>query len=180
MQMQGNLDLVENWLDKEDKQLGKHGRAVFPLLKMAGGKAVELAGYGWTGPELSPKIKEEEPDLIVPGGKTTFAVRIANDHTGNGLAVPFTKLIVAGSAALYGARNIWLETWGSNNAARVYPKAGFEQVYDRKNQERPTLQPEGYEFPDGNMVYLNDDGRRVVNDTRLWMRYPNELLPTVA
>lgn len=128
---------AEHWLNKK--------RAMFVLLKDG-----QLAGYGWAGPGTS---------TYAPGGQNTFAVRLGEAGQGQGLAAPFSWLIIAASAALYGARNFWLETWGSNGGAvHIYHKLGFETV-DEQPDERPTK-----------------DGK-LVADTRIYMSLPNELLP---
>lgn len=127
-----------HWLGKE--------RAMFVLLKDG-----RLAGYGWAGPETSPHAL---------AGKHTFAVRIGEAGQGQGLAAPFSWLIIAGTAVLYGARDFWLETWGSNGGAvHIYHKIGFETV-DEQADKRPTK--------DGDMVA----------DTRVYMTLANSLLPS--
>ena len=132
----GNVEMAERWVAK--------GRTMFQLRELGRGG---LAGYGWTGLETSPEI---------PGGDTTFAVRLAPEFAGRGLATPFTRAIVAGSSALHGG-NIWLETWGSNTAAvRTYVHAGAQLVTTR-DATRPTLNPGDREI---------DDTRR---DVRLFM-----------
>jgi len=132
---------TERWLQK--------GRAAFVLLKKDGDN-YRLAGYGWAGPASSEHA---------PGGTTTFAIRIGEAGQGQGLAAPFSWLIIAGTAVLFESRDFWLETWGSNGGAvHVYHKIGFKTV-DEEPDERPT--------PDGQKV----------SDTRVYMSLDNKLLP---
>lgn len=136
-----DLEAAHQWLTK--------GRAVFLLLKREG-EGLDLYGYGWVGNEASPHV---------PGGETTFALRVGEQGQGQGLATPFSRLMVVGAAKLYEAKNIWLETWQSNGAAvHIYHKIGFEDV-DQEFSSRPTANGE------------------TIEDTRLFMRLPNELLP---
>lgn len=132
---------AERWLSK--------GRALFVLLKRQPDDGLTLAGYGWAGSGTSPEV---------PGGQTTFAIRIGEAGQGQGLAAPFSWLIIAGSAALYGAQDFWLETWASNGGAvHIYHKLGFETVAEKPDQR------------------LNGAGE-TINDTRLYMSLPNQLL----
>lgn len=132
---------TENWLKKK--------RAVFMLLKRDGGK-LSLAGYGWAGPGSSRHA---------PGGEHTFAVRIGEAGQGQGLAAPFSWLIVAASAVLFGAKEFWLETWASNGGAvHIYHKIGFKTI-DEQPDKRPA-----------------NDGQTIA-DTRVYMSLPNDLLP---
>lgn len=130
------------WLSKN--------RGMFLLLKHADDGALDLAGYGWSGYASNQQV---------PGGETTFAIRIGEAGQGHGLATPFAWLIVAASAALYGAKNLWLETWLSNGGAvHVYHKIGFVTV---------TEKPDGRSLPDGGTA----------PDKRVYMSLPNKLLP---
>lgn len=136
-----DLTATEQWLAK--------GRGVFLLLKKDEG--LKLAGYGWVGPGESEHV---------PGGQTTFAIRIGQLGQGQGLATPYTKLMIDGAAALYSAQDLWLETWQSNGGAvHVYHKAGFEDVAEEP-AERPTA-----------------DGGKVA-DIRLFMKLANAKLLT--
>lgn len=147
------------------------GRAMFGLGRVLGDGGREWVGYGWTG---------IEPCDQLPDNPTTFALRLGESGRGQGLAVPFTTLIVAGSTALYGARDIGLETWASNGAAvEKYERAGFEHVTSVPDQHRPTLQAVGA-MVNGHEVYLGDNGRHMVQDTRLYMAYPDHMLAPAA
>jgi len=131
---------TERWLSKK--------RSMFLLLKRTDDK-LSLAGYGWSGAGSSPHV---------PGG-ITFAIRIGKAGRGQGLSTPFSWLIVAGSAILYGARDIWLETWATNaGAVHVYHKIGFITVAEKPDER---LLPDGGAVP----------------DIRVYMSLPNELLP---
>jgi ribosomal protein S18 acetylase RimI-like enzyme len=133
---------TERWLAKK--------RSMFLLLKRTVDDGLSLAGYGWSGSESSPHV---------PGGETTFAIRIGEAGQGQGLATPFSWLIIAGSAVLYGAKNLWLETWAVNaGAVHVYHKIGFVTVAEK---------PDERVLPDG----------KTTPDTRVYMSLPNELLP---
>jgi ribosomal protein S18 acetylase RimI-like enzyme len=135
-----NLDATEQWLAK--------GRLTFLLLKKQG-EEYSLTGYGWSGLETSEHA---------PGGESTFALRIGEAGQGQGLATPFARLIVAGTAAIYDVKNMWLETWASNGGAvHIYHKLGFKDVA-QVDGIRPTA-----------------DGR-TVKDTRLYMTLSNDLL----
>ena len=131
-----DMSTVEAWLSKQ--------RATFLLLQQTE-EGLQLAGYGWAGAETSEHV---------PGGETTFAIRVGERGQGQGLATPFAQLIVSGSRELYGAQHFWLETWQSNGGAvHVYHKLGFEDVAMVKS-ERPTL------------------AGGTVPDTRIFMRLP--------
>ncbi|MDP9131121.1 MAG: GNAT family N-acetyltransferase [Candidatus Binatota bacterium] len=132
---------TESWLAK--------GRSMFLLLRREGDR-LSLAGYGWVGAGSNPRV---------PGGETTFAIRIGETGQGQGLATPFAWLIVAGAAALYGAKKMWLETWAVNaGAVHVYHKIGFETV---------TEEPDQRFLPSGEKVA----------DVRVYMSLPDSLLP---
>ena len=129
---------AQHWLAK--------GRGVFLLLKRLENGRLELVGYGWAGKASSSQV---------PNGQTTFALRIGEAGQGQGLAAPFARLIVAAAAKLYGAQDLWLETWGSNGGAvHVYHKIGFQTVAEQPGQ-RPT------------------PGGSTVADTRVYMSLPN-------
>lgn len=131
------------------------GRAVFALLAADANTGLRLAGYGWVGPETSK---------AVPAGRSTFALRIGQADQGKGLAAPFAWSIIAGGTLLYGLKDFWLETWGSNGGAvHNYEKIGFEAI-NEKLDERPTLQA----------------SVGVVYDNRIYMLLPNDLLPQVG
>lgn len=147
-----NIESTATWLRKGDDTLRAFGRGVFLLLHEDSEHTTKLAGYGWTGPELSARL---------PGGKVTFAVRMNEAFQGMGAARPFTNLIVAGSAALYGARDIWLEAWGSNTrATSAYERVGFVH------------HPEATEYALRPSLRYNSD----VPDVRLYMSLPDEML----
>ncbi|MEK7599838.1 MAG: GNAT family N-acetyltransferase [Patescibacteria group bacterium] len=134
---------TELWLSKK--------RATFVLVnKSSDSHDLSLVGYGWVGLGVSDHVQ---------GGETTFAIRIGESGQGQGLATPFARLIVEGAAAIYGAQNMWLETWQSNGGAvHVYHKIGFRDV-DQVESQRPTASGES------------------IADTRLYMSLDNELLP---
>ena len=133
-----DLEAAKQWLAK--------GRAAFLLVHKTNNS---LVGYGWAGRETSPHV---------PGGETTFAIRIGESHQGQGLSTPYLRLIIAATAAIYGARNIWLETWASDAAAvHIYHKLGCIDVNQVEDQ-RPTA--------DGSTM----------SDTRLYMSLPNDRL----
>lgn len=137
-----DLRSAERWLAK--------GRAMFLLLKRSDGGQLKLAGYGWSGAESSPRV---------PDGQITFALRIGEAGQGQGLATPFSQVILSATAVLYGAKNIWLETWASNGGAvHVYHKLGFTDVAEASDQRL---------LPDGGTTA----------DTRIYMSLPNDLLP---
>lgn len=131
-----DMSAVQAWLGKQ--------RATFLLLQRTE-QGLQPAGYGWAGAETSEHV---------PGGETTFAIRVGERGQGQGLATPFAQLIVSGSRQLYGAQHFWLETWQSNGGAvHVYHKLGFEDVA-MVASERPTL------------------AGGTVPDTRIFMRLP--------
>lgn len=137
-----NRDATERWLAK--------ARGTFLLLKRVEDKQPELVGYGWVGAGTNAHA---------PGGEATFAIRIGEAGQGQGLATPFARLIVFGAAVVYGAHDIWLETWQSNGGAvHVYHKIGFEDVAQEESER------------------LTGDGTRIP-DTRLFMMLSNDLLP---
>jgi ribosomal protein S18 acetylase RimI-like enzyme len=137
-----DAESTETWLGK--------GRATFLLLKRGEDDELDLVGYGWAGGGASPHA---------PGGTNTFALRIGETGQGKGLATPFSRLILAGTTLLYGAKDFWLETWQSNaGAVHVYHKIGFRDVHEEAG-ERPTSIGAS------------------VEDIRLFMELDNELLP---
>lgn len=139
----GSVSHAEKWLAK--------GRGMFQLQQIG---ADRLAGYGWTGPEECPFIKD---------GETTFAVRLSPEFAGQGLAVPFTNAILLGSAALFGSKNIWLETWQSNQAAvRTYQKNGAVLIAS---------------MPSERATQTNDTGQR--SDVRLFMKFGQTFTETL-
>lgn len=146
-------DLAKRWTDipTARKQLAKDGgRAVFRLETIDSGRTV---AFGWTG-----KSSDEERKFL-PDCENTFALRISEDYRGMGLGRPFSRAIVAGSMALYGARRIGLENWGSNTPAiRSYLGAGAVLV-TTKDDRRPTRIPEQQDA----------DGKR--RDVRLYMQF---------
>lgn len=126
-------DSTQKWLDG--------GRGVFLLAKKIN-QNYEPVGYGWVGTKKTDEI---------PGGETTFALRLGQAGLGQGLSEPFSAAVLEGAKKLYGASKIWLETWGSNEAAvHVYKKLGFKLI-NQKPGKRPTVK----------------DGE--VDDTRLFM-----------
>jgi ribosomal protein S18 acetylase RimI-like enzyme len=127
------------WLSKR--------RATYLLLCKLDDGSLELAGYGWVGTKRSPKV---------PGGETTFSLRIGERHQGKGLAAPFSECMLAAAAATYGAAHMWLETWASNGGAvHIYHKLGFNTITEQPDK-RPSLT--------GHMV----------DDTRLYMAKMDE------
>jgi ribosomal protein S18 acetylase RimI-like enzyme len=136
---------TERWLAKE--------RAVFLLLKRADDGSLGLAGYGWAGAGTTSQV---------PGGEITFAIRVGEAGQGQGLATPFAWLIVAASAASYGAKNMWLETWASNGGAvHIYHKIGFVTVAEVPGKRA---------VPDSGPA----------DDIRVYMSLANELLPDAS
>lgn len=122
---------VEQWLGKNG------GRAMFLLRRISTQNSLtasqQIDGYGWTGAETCPDL---------PKWQTTFAVRLNPNSqlSRKGIGSLFSTAIVSGSMALFGARHIGLETWGSNTAAvKTYLKAGAALVTTR-DAIRPTLQ----------------------------------------
>lgn len=115
-----SLESTQRWL--------KAGRGVFLLAKESGSE-YQVVGYGWVGSKETPEV---------PGGKTTFALRLGKEALGQKLSVPFSKVILEAAKKLYGAANIWLETWQSNEAAvHGYQKLGF-QLVNKKSAKRKT------------------------------------------
>jgi hypothetical protein len=130
-------ETTARWLSK--------GRCMFVLALDKDEDGWRAIGYGWTGSESSPDV---------PGGETTFAIRLGEEALGQKLSLPFARAIIAGSSALYDTKNVWLETWQSNAAAvHTYQKVGFQQVSQRQGRRK---QPGGGTTP----------------DTRLFMRLP--------
>jgi hypothetical protein len=102
---------TKQWLSKK--------RGVFLLIRK-GDERDNLAGYGWIG------LAEDEH---APGSKTTFAVRIGETSQGQGLAEPFSRVIIYGGCKLWDLKDVWLATWASNGGAvHVYRKIGFKDI----------------------------------------------------
>jgi len=149
----GTEQSTERWLQKGG------GRATFLLLSQVIDKedilGHKLQGYGWTG---------YEPNETLPQHPITSAYRLGASALGKHVAGDFIQTVVSGTHKLYAPNDgIGLETWQSNHAAGLYLKVGFviqsqtHQIIER----RPTIDPKA---PDGS-----------VEDTRLYMAYPNEL-----
>ena len=132
-----DLASTEHWLSK--------GRTMFLLLKRTDSGDLQLPGYGWAGEATTEQV---------PGGQSTFALRVGEAGQGQGLATLFAQTIVSAATALFGAKNMWLETWASNGAAvHIYQKLGAIQIAEKPDQ-RP--------LPNG----------ETVADTRLYMTLP--------
>lgn len=137
----GSIEATKQWLGK--------GHAMFILAKDLGNENYQAVGYGWTGPKTTPEI---------PGGKTTFALRIGEVGVGQKLAVPFSQVILSATKQIYGGEHFWLETWASNGAGvHTYKKLGFVEVSTKPGQ-RPTASGE------------------LVDDERVYMSLPDDLL----
>jgi len=126
-----SIDSIINWQSR--------GRLPLPLIKQIGDSEMELAGFGWMGPE---KLKEKEPNI--PGAKTTFATRIYNGFIGDRNSLPYTRTILNVHRELYGNEGVWLAAWGDNiRALATYEKAGFERAGEtmglRHGQEVPRV-----------------------------------------
>jgi len=150
-------DIEERWTNETvaEQQLGKDGgRGVFVLRNMANNA---IAGFGWTGKSGNDEQKN------LPMCENTFAIRLHEDSRGQGLAVPFSKIIVAGSMSIFRARRIGLETWASNNAAfNSYLKADAKAI-KAINAKRPTL--------DTSKPFDEERGKHMTEDTRIYMNY---------
>lgn len=146
-------DLDHRWATEAmaEAQLAKAGgRGVMRLVSQADGSTI---GFGWTG-----AIDTATRDLL-PMCENTFALRLHEAARGKKLGAPFSRAIVAGSMALWGARSIGLETWASNTAAvKTYIAAGAELVTTKEGL-RPTRDPSH-----------QPHGKRL--DVRLYMHYP--------
>jgi ribosomal protein S18 acetylase RimI-like enzyme len=116
-----NHQTTSEWLSKS--------RATFLLLQKSESGELSLAGYGWVGAKQSPQV---------PGGETTFSLRVGEGHQGQGLAEPFSVSMLSAAATLYDTPHMWLETWASNGGAvHIYHKIGFKNVAE-KPDERPS------------------------------------------
>jgi RimJ/RimL family protein N-acetyltransferase len=114
--------------DSEKWLAGSGGVGMFILLK-DDDWVQRVAGYGWTTPRENPAI---------PGSQTAFEIRLGESARDKKLAATFGRMIIAGSAAIYGSRNFWLETWESNSAAvRAFHRIGFEitGAFPQKRQD---------------------------------------------
>jgi hypothetical protein len=131
----GTESMAERWLSKARG-----------MMQLRHPSAAVQAAYGWEGPEWCEYL---------PGCENTFAVRVNKDFGKRGLGMLFSTVLVSGSAALYGARNVGLETWKSNmHAVTLYEKMSAERVTERESM-RKTL----------------DGGR--TPDTRVYMQFPH-------
>jgi ribosomal protein S18 acetylase RimI-like enzyme len=124
-----NRETTAAWLSKE--------RATYLLLHKAEDGSTQLAGYGWVGAKQTSHV---------PGGATTFSLRVSEGHQGKGLASPFSVSMLAAAQAVYDASHMWLETWASNGGAvHIYHKIGFVDV-DEVADQRPSIS--GEQVPD--------------------------------
>lgn len=133
---------AERFADREStRKWLSRGHAFFSLARPKG-DGWEVIGYGWSGPKTVGEV---------PGGKVTFAVRLAKAGLGQKLSLPFSQAIIGATAGIYHADGFWLETWQSNGGAvHVYEELGYKLV-TKKASRRPTV----------------SDGE--VEDTRLFM-----------
>jgi GNAT superfamily N-acetyltransferase len=131
----GDVEMAEHWQAK--------GRGMIQLDDLS--KPVKAA-YSWEGPERCEYL---------PDCDTTFAIRVSEEFAGKGIATRLTAVTLSGCAAIWGARNVGLETWASNEyAVRTYEKMGAEEV---------TRQP--------GMRQISKNEK--VPDTRVYMRFPS-------
>ena len=115
-------ETTAKWLSKK--------RATYLLLQILDDGQKQLAGYGWVGAKQTAQV---------PGGETTFSLRVGENHQGKGLATPFALAMLAAAEATYGAPHMWLETWASNGGAvHIYNKLGFNTIAE-KPDERPSV-----------------------------------------
>ena len=164
--------------ESEDSSMlwsGKNGgRAPFGVGRILANDGRRWVGYDWTG--LEPC--EELPDHPI-----TSAYRLGQEGLRQGLAVPVIKLIVLGSAALYGhdPTDVGLETSGSNPAGDKYIVSGFDDVIQKRGVRR-TQKPvgsvininvtlsDGTELKEANVVRESKDGtHNEVDDIRRFM-----------
>lgn len=139
----------EKWVSK--------GRAFFTLRDIGSGA---IAGYGWSGPEPCQKL---------PNHPITTAFRSLSPGSG----ADFTRVVAGATRAIYTNKGMGLETWASNQrAVHTYLKVGTLLVatesYDNNGRRiiRPTLDTQ-------NAALVNESGQPAVQDTRLYMRFPN-------
>jgi hypothetical protein len=156
-------ETTQEWLKKGG------GRAMFLLLSQVVNKQGEAAGqrlegYGWTG------LEPDEDNL--PDHPITSAYRLGATALRKHLSGDFARVIIQATHALYApADNIGLETWESNvGAVELYKKLGFVLKARSEPEPRPTLQPED------NPGVVVKDGKRFIEDVRLHMAFPSELL----
>lgn len=124
----GTIESTAKWLST--------GHAFFMLAKKTD-NGFKVVGYGWSAPKETEKV---------PGGRTTFAVRLGEDGLGQRLSLPFCKVIIGATAGIYGVDSFWLETWASNaGAVHLYGELGFKKVEEVKSL-RPTV--DGPDIPD--------------------------------
>lgn len=136
-----SLESTRKWLAS--------GRAVFMLTRTEDKNNV--IGYGWVGTKATAEV---------PGGETTFAVRLGEQALGQKLSEPFSRAIIDVSNKMFGLKNFWLETWASNGGAvHAYQKLGFELVSQREDKRA--------------------EGNDVIDDTRLFMTLSNENLQKI-
>jgi hypothetical protein len=109
-----NREAIEKWQAK--------GRLAMPLVRCVGEGAIELAGFGWMGPQ--------EPEVEVPGAKTTFAIRLYESALRQRLAKPYTQAMLDHHKAVFGDNDgVWLEAWLTNKwAVKTYEDTGFVKV----------------------------------------------------
>ena len=149
-------DLKRRWGDEAmaEAKLAKAGGS--GVLRLVSQKNGNTLGFGWTG-----HIDDEDQEHL-PMCENIFALRLHEASRGKRLGTTFSRVIVAGSMALWGARNVGLATWASNTpAVRTYLAAGAELV-TTKDDVRPTI----LRGP-GKFQYENHR-----NDVRLYMQFP--------
>lgn len=127
----GNSQMFRLWQAK--------GREIYLLL----GPGDDLAGIIWYGKASFP-IAELE---LAETPQETFAIRLYEGYTGQGLAVPFMKQTLRLAVQRKQATNqpitgIWLQTDLSNAPARAsYVKFGYEEVHQDKERITMVLSP---------------------------------------
>jgi len=121
----GNVGMTRNWLEKKGNGVEQMGRG---MLQLRHPTSSVQAAYGWVGPEEC---------AFIPESQNTFAERVSEQFAGRGIGTLFATVIVSGATALWGARNIGLETYASNKGAiKVYERAGAEFVTERDSVRR--------------------------------------------
>jgi hypothetical protein len=123
-------EAFDTWYEKR--------RRLFVLANGSG----DLGGIIWYG-------SEEPPAYMASEANHTFAIRLYEGFTGQGLSRPFMKTTLEsymrsmGREALDEFGGIWLETCDDNDAAlALYPKFGFEVIAKEEERVAMVLAPD--------------------------------------
>lgn len=111
-----NITALQNWLSK--------GKTLFVLETEPG----DLLGFAWVSQKALPTISQPLFEIAHPENyQLTFGIRLYGAARGQGLAIPFLRLVLAKFKNQ--SSQFWLKTKAGNlPAVETYKTIGFQQV----------------------------------------------------